>query len=147
MPYTLSAEAAATLTTQTENCNGYACTAFVPHSQTGYLRQTQSPGATPSDGLARDLVILRLRRHRHRRGPVGHVPAVSSARTGDAGTGVRSRHQRRRHLVLEPLSRRALRFRELSLWLFVLQGTPRGMGMVRAFLPASLKRSAIAITL
>jgi hypothetical protein len=37
------------------------------------------------------------------------------------GARVRGRHQCRRHLVLEPLSRRALRFRELFLRLLLLQ--------------------------
>ena len=52
---------------------------------------------------------------------------------GLAGAGVRGRHRRRRHLVLEPLSRRALRFRELFLRLLLLAGAAGGMGLVRAF--------------
>ena len=41
---------------------------------------------------------------------------------GHARARVRGRHRRRRHLVLEPLSRRALRFRKLFLQLLVLAG-------------------------
>ena len=52
---------------------------------------------------------------------------------GLAGAGVRGRHRCRRHLVLEPLSRRALRFRELLLRLFLLAGAAGGVGLDRAF--------------
>ena len=44
---------------------------------------------------------------------------------------------RRRHLVLEPLSRRALRFRKLLLRLFLLAGAAGGMGLVGAFRSAA----------
>ena len=49
----------------------------------------------------------------------------------------------RRHLVLEPLSRRALRFRELFLRLLVLEGACWRNGTGRSILPASRKRCAI----
>ena len=88
------------------------------------LGPTTNTGATP---------ILGFRRHHHRRGHVGPVPALPVARTGFAGAGVRGRHRCRRHLVLEPLSRRALRFRKLFLRLFVLEGVAGGMGLVGAF--------------
>ena len=74
-----------------------------------------------------------LRRHHHRRGHVGPVPALPAARTGFSRAGIRGRHRCRRHLVLEPISRRALRFGELFLRLLVLQGIAAGMGMVGAF--------------
>src|SRR5438067_13941340 len=38
-------------------------------------------------------------------------------------------HERRRHLVLEPLPRRAFRFRKLDLWLRLFQGADGGMGL------------------
>ncbi len=44
---------------------------------------------------------------------------------------VRSRRRRRRDLVLESLSGRALRFRELHLQLFVLEGARAGVGVVQ----------------
>ncbi len=74
-----------------------------------------------------------FRRHHHRRGHVGPVPALPAARTGPARAGVRGRDRCRRHLVLEPLSRRALQFRKLFLRLLVLEGIAAGMGLVRAF--------------
>ena len=74
-----------------------------------------------------------LRRHHHRRGHVGPVPALPAARTRFSRARVRGRHRCRRHLVLEPLSRRALRFRKLFLRLFVLEGVAAGMGVVGAF--------------
>ena len=51
---------------------------------------------------------------------------------GVCGAGVRGGRRRRRHLVLEPLSRRALRFRELDLRLFVLRRAAAGVGLERA---------------
>ena len=74
-----------------------------------------------------------FRRHHHRRGHVGPVPALPVARAGLAGARVRGRDRCRRHLVLEPLSRRALRFRKLFLRLFVFEGVAGGMGLVGAF--------------
>ena len=52
-----------------------------------------------------------------------------TTRVFESGTNVR------RHLVLEPLSWRPLRFRKLDLWLFVFQGVDAGMGLEGAFLP------------
>ena len=46
-------------------------------------------------------------------------------------TVYRGRRHRRRHLVLEPLSRRTLRFRLLHLLLHLRQATAAGMGVVR----------------
>ena len=63
---------------------------------------------------------------------------------GMRGARVRGRHRRRRHLVLEPLSRRALRFRKLFLQLLVLAGTAGGMGLVASISPASRRRCAIS---
>src|SRR5205085_11945420 len=54
---------------------------------------------------------------------------------GMTSAGLRGRHECRRHLVLEPLSRRALRLRKLDLWLFLFQGADAGMGLEGAFLP------------
>ena len=54
-----------------------------------------------------------------------------TARVFEAGTRCR------RHLVLEPLSRRPFRFRKLDLRLFVLQGAAAGMGLEGAFLAAA----------
>src|SRR4029077_10178414 len=76
-----------------------------------------------------------IRRDRHRRRDFRHVYALPPARTGHDRAGLRGRHERRRHLVLEPLSRRALRFRKLDLWLLLLQGADGGMGLEGAFLP------------
>ena len=45
--------------------------------------------------------------------------------------------RRRRHLVLEPLSRRALRRREHAVFLFVLRGAAAGMGLERALRAAA----------
>ena len=47
------------------------------------------------------------------------------------GPGLRGWGWRGRHLVLEPLPRGALRLRELYLRVFVLGGTPAGMGLER----------------
>ena len=79
--------------------------------------------------------VAALRRDRHRRRDFRHVHALPPARAGHDRAGVRGRHQCRRHLVLEPLSRRPLRFRKLDLWLFVFQGADAGMGLEGAFLP------------
>ena len=54
----------------------------------------------------------RLRRGRGRCRVRRAVPAAPAARPGVLGQGVRDRRRRRRHLVLEPLSRRSLRHRE-----------------------------------
>ena len=62
---------------------------------------------------------------------------------------VRGRQRRRRHLVLEPLSGRALRLGQLHLLLHVRQAPAAGMGVVRALsragrdpaLPRALRRA------
>src|SRR5260370_6691727 len=87
-------------------------------------------GGTPKPGSARG-----LRRDRHRRRDFRHVYALPPARTGHDRAGLRGRHERRRHLVLEPLSRRALRFSKLDLWLLLFQGADAGMGLEGALLP------------
>ena len=51
---------------------------------------------------------------------------------GLSARGVRAGHRRRRHLVLEPLSRRALRHREHAVFVLVLGRTAAGVGMDRA---------------
>src|SRR5438105_8738791 len=87
-------------------------------------------GGTPEPGPA-----WGLRRYRHRRRDFRHVYALPPARIGHDRTGLRGRHERRWHLVLEPLSRRAFRFRKLDLWLLLFQGADAGMGLEGAFLP------------
>src|ERR1700736_6903521 len=87
-------------------------------------------GGTPKPGSARG-----LRRDRHRRRNFRYVYALPPARIGHDRAGLRGRHERRRHLVLEPLSRRAFRFRKLDLWLLLLRGADGGMGLEGAFLP------------
>ena len=71
-------------------------------------------------------------RDRHRRGCGRLIPAPPTARARAPGTSLRSRHRCRRHLVLEPLSRCALRFGELVLRLFLLRGALAGVGVARA---------------
>src|SRR6516225_9053992 len=104
----------------------WACgaTKGTPHAGHTRLGGTLKPG--PACGLRRD---------RHRRRDFRPVYALPPARTGHDRAGVRNRHERRRHLVLEPLSRRALRFRKLDLWLFLFQGADAGMGLEGALLP------------
>ena len=62
-----------------------------------------------------------------------HTPA----RARPEGARARGRHRRRRHLVLEPLSRRALRFGELLLRLLLLPGAAGRMALDRALLAAA----------
>src|SRR5437868_9911339 len=81
-------------------------------------------GRTPKPGPA-----CGLRRYRHRRRDFRHVYALPPARIGHDRAGLRGRNGRWRHLVLEPLSRRALRFRKLDLWLLLLKGADAGMGL------------------
>ena len=77
--------------------------------------------------------IIQRRRCRHcRRGLRRHVHAASAARSRHVGARVRGRQRRRRHLVLEPLSRRPLRCREHAVFLLVLAGTAAGMAVERA---------------
>src|SRR5713226_8112478 len=87
-------------------------------------------GGTPKPGPARG-----LRRDRHRRRDFRLVYALPPARTGHDRAGLRSRHEPRRHLVLEPLSRCPLRFRKLDLWLLLFPGADAGMGLEGALLP------------
>ena len=65
-------------------------------------------------------------------GFAGHVHAASPARSRHVGPRVRGGQRRRRHLVLEPLSRRALRRREHAVLLLVLAGAAAGMAVERA---------------
>ena len=78
-----------------------------------------------------------LRRRRGRRGLCRHVHAAPAARAGHVGAGLRAGRRRRRHLVLEPLSRRALRRREHAVFLFVLRRAAAGMGLERALRAAA----------
>ena len=75
-----------------------------------------------------------VRRHCHRRRDLRHLSALPAAAARHEGAGLRSRHQSRRHVVLVPLPRRALRFRKLELRLFLLGGAAEGMGLEGAFL-------------
>ena len=68
------------------------------------------------------------------------LPAYSCASSA-AGARPRGRRRRRRHLVLESLSRRALRFRELDLRLFVLEGAARRVGLAGALRPPARDRT------
>ena len=68
------------------------------------------------------------RRRRHHR----HLPAVPRARSRVLRAAARGRRGRRRHVVLEPLSRSAVRLRELHLRLPVLEGAVRRMGVAGA---------------
>src|SRR4029077_11168885 len=61
-----------------------------------------------------------------------HAPPL--ARPGLHGPGVRGRRWRRRHVVLEPLSGRALRRREHGLLVLVLGGAAAGVALDRALL-------------
>ena len=65
---------------------------------------------------------------------------------GLAGARVRGRHRRRRHLVLEPLSRRALRFRELFLRLLLLARSCWRNGTGPSISPPSRRPCAISTT-
>ena len=59
---------------------------------------------------------------------------------------LRGRRRRRRHLVLEPLSRRALRRREPRLLLLVRGGAPAGVGLDRALRRRSPRSCATSTT-
>ena len=78
-----------------------------------------------------------LRRRRGRRGLCRHVHAAPVARAGHDGAGLRAGLGRRRHLVLEPLSRRALRRREHAIFLFILRRAAAGVGLERALRAAA----------
>ena len=124
---------------QTCNPATRPCGVCPPAARADSLRQ--SLGQTTGHGSDAD---SGFRRHHHRRGHVGPVPALPVARTGLARAGVRGRHRCRRHLVLEPLSRRALQFGELFLRLLVFEGACWRNGTGRSILPASRKRCAIS---
>ena len=66
-----------------------------------------------------------------------HVHAVPAAQSRLLGARLRSRKRRGRHLVLEPLSRRALRRRERAVLVSVLGRSAAGMGMERALCDAA----------
>src|SRR3954467_5155804 len=73
------------------------------------------------------------RRTGHRRRFLRPVPAPLPARpAGAIGQGAGSGARARRHVVLEPLSGRALRLGEPLLLLLLLQRAARGMAMVGA---------------
>ena len=74
-----------------------------------------------------------FRRRRHRRRRFGPLSTLQAAGTRPHGAGIRGRHRRWRHLVLEPLPGRPVRFRKLDLRLLVLAGTARRMGLGGAF--------------
>ncbi len=78
--------------------------------------------------------IRRGRRRRRLRRPV-HAPPPARARL--LGARVRGRQRRRRHLVLEPLSGRALRRREPRVLVPVLRRAPAGVGVDRALRDAA----------
>ena len=73
-----------------------------------------------------------VRRGRHRRRRRRSLSTLQVARARLAGPDLRNRQRGRRHLVLEPLSGRALRLRKLDVRLLVLEGAARGMGVGRA---------------
>src|SRR3954468_10437669 len=76
---------------------------------------------------------LRSRRPRHRRRLLRPVPAPLPARpAGTFGQGGGGGARSRRHVVLEPLSRRALRLGEPLLLLLLLEAAARGMALVGA---------------
>src|SRR6185295_3590528 len=58
---------------------------------------------------------------------------------------VRGRRRRRRDVVLEWLSGRTLRFRELGLWLLVLRRVAAGVGVERAFLRATRNAAVLQL--
>src|SRR5690349_5696223 len=105
---------------------------FWPHLATKKIRHA---GHTRLGGTLKPGSACGLRRDRHRRRDFRPVYALPPARTGHDRAGLRGRHECRRHLVLEPLSRRALRFRKLDLWLLLFQGADAGMELEGAFLP------------
>src|SRR6516225_6824496 len=88
----------------------WACGATKGTPHAGHTRLGGTPKPGPACGLRRD---------RHRRRDFRPVYALPLARIGHDRAGLRGRHECRRHLVLEPLSRRALRLRKLDIWLFL----------------------------
>src|SRR5437764_6340662 len=103
----------------------------------GATKETPDAGHTRLGGTPKPGPACGLRRYRHRRRDFRHVYALPPARIGHDRASLRGRNERWRHLVLEPLSRRALRFRKLDLWLLLFQGADGGMGLEGAFLPAA----------
>ena len=98
-----------------------------------------TPWRIADDGLGHAANVAYPRRHENRfrcrcdrRRLWRHVHAVPAAQARLHRPRDRGRPGRRRHLVLEPLSRRALRRRERAVLLSVLEGTRAGMGMDRA---------------
>src|SRR5712692_2449780 len=69
------------------------------------------------------------------------VSVVPPASARALGSGLRRWWWSGRYLVLEPLSRGALRLRELHLWIFVLRGTSAGMGLERTFFRTAGERT------
>src|SRR5258705_5250352 len=98
-------------------------------------KETPHAGHTGLGGAPKPGSACGLRRDRHRRRDFRHVYALPPARIGHDRAGLRGRYERRRHLVLEPLSRRAFRFRKLDLWLLLFQGADARMGLEGALLP------------
>src|SRR5271155_772099 len=72
-----------------------------------------------------------LRRGYHRRRFRRHVYALSAASTRPYGASLRTRRRRRRDLVLESVSGRALRHGKHDLLLLLFQRSRAGMGMDR----------------
>ncbi len=77
----------------------------------------------------RDAAFGRLRRGDRGRRVRRALHAASAAHAGIIRTGLRGRQRRRRHLVLESLSGRALRRREHGIFLSVLRGAAAAVGM------------------
>ena len=70
-----------------------------------------------------------LRRDRHRRRVLRPVRIASAARARGAGPGARDGRQRRRDMVVQPVSRCALRHREHRVLLQLLRRDPAGVGV------------------
>ena len=97
--------------------------------------QTAPSATEPTDATQLDAAG---HRRRHRR----PVPALSPARAGPQGEGGGSRRQRRRHLVLEPLSRCARRFAVARLPVLVLAGAEQRVEAGASAFPRSPRPSA-----
>ena len=83
-----------------------------------------------------DVDVLVVGRGHHR-----YLPAVLGAPSGLLRPAPRGRRRRRRHVVLEPVPRSALRLGELHLCLPLLAGTLRGLAMAGAFRRAARDRA------
>ena len=90
--------------------------------------------------------VQRLRRGDRRRRVRGAVYAPPPARARALGAGLRGGQRSRRHLVLESLPRRALRYREHGLLLLVLGRTRSRNGSGASATPASRRSCATSIT-